>query len=149
MTPIEPEPGACGPSTTSDPPPSLVLRRPFAAEPVRRVMELVGRRWTLLIFAELSDGPLRRSHLRFRLRGVSDKVLTEVLRELEESDLVTRTYYPGTPPRVDYGLTARGRQLTRRLASIVAWLLEGIPSESWADSDMSHLSETLVDEPTA
>lgn len=110
---------------------ALVLRRPFDAEPVRRVVELVGRRWTLQILAELSDGPLRRSHLRFQLRGVSDKVLTEALRNLEAADLVSRAYYGGAPPRVDYALTARGHRLTRRLAAVASLLLDGVPSEQW------------------
>lgn len=105
------------------PPQSRLLRTQFEAEPFKRAMELIGRRWTLQIFAALADGPLRRTHLRIRVGSVSDKVLTDILRDLERSNLIMRTYHPGTPPRVDYGLTGDGQLLTRRLATLATTML--------------------------
>lgn len=125
MQPRTPE--TTGPTSTpsADVSRTLILREPFDAAETRRIMELLARRWTLQILAELADGPLRRNRLSDRIPGVSEKVLTDTLRELEWNSIVQRTFYEGTPPRVDYAMTERGELLTKRLARLVAWILSG------------------------
>lgn len=130
------EPGGTDRVTCPSPSPDvrsrLALRAGFDADITRQLIELLGRRWTLQILAELSGGPLRRSRLRDRIDGCSEKMLTERLRELESAGLVTREYFEGTPPRVDYGLSPRGEKLTRKLARLASWALQGVPAEDWS-----------------
>jgi DNA-binding HxlR family transcriptional regulator len=89
---------------------------------VREAVELLAKRWTLPVLALLWDGPLRRVHIREELAGISDKVLTGALRNLEESGVVTRRFYEAVPPRVEYELTAKGRSLAIPLISIAEWV---------------------------
>ena len=77
--------------------------------PVRRAMEMLGGKWTLLIIHALGDERLRFAELRRRVPGISDKMLTQELRALAGHGLVRRHDHGEVPPRVDYVLTARGR----------------------------------------
>lgn len=87
-----------------------------SALPVR-----VGDKWTAKILVCLRDGPRRFTELQVPLAPVTPKVLTESLRAMERDGLVTRTGYPGIPPRVEYALTALGRSLFAPLAASCAW----------------------------
>ncbi len=89
--------------------------------PSRTVLALISDKWTILIFCALRDGPMRFGELRRRLEGISQKVLTATLRELERSGLVARTVYPTTPPRVEYSLTHLGRSLDEPLLAVKKW----------------------------
>ena len=73
-------------------------------------MSLLGGKWTLLLIHGLRDGRLRFAELRRRTPGISDKMLTQELKRLEANGLVSRRDYGEIPPRVDYVLTARGRE---------------------------------------
>ena len=73
-------------------------------------MEMLGGKWTLLIVHALGGDRLRFAELRRRVPGISDKMLTQELRALAENGLVARHDYGEVPPRVDYLLTARGRE---------------------------------------
>jgi DNA-binding HxlR family transcriptional regulator len=74
-------------------------------------MDLVGRKWALLIVADLLEGPRRFTEIARSLSEANPKLVTARLRELEASGLVSRTTYAEVPPRVEYELTERGRQL--------------------------------------
>ncbi len=95
--------------------------------PSRELMELLGSRWTLLIFCALADGPRRSGELERMLKGVSRRVLTERLRQLEQFRLVQRTSYSEVPPRVDYRLTDHGVALAALVRKLEQWLIETYP----------------------
>ena len=103
--------------------------------PSRLILDRIADKWVALILAALgSDGshqpggacagdprPMRYSELLRLLAGVSQKMLTQTLRDLERDGLVTRTIYPEIPPRVEYELTALGRTLCGPLGSLTQW----------------------------
>lgn len=89
--------------------------------PFQRAIELIGKRWTGAVIRALLAGPARFNHLLIGIPGISDRVLTERLRELEMEGMVERLVDPGPPVRVSYRLTARGRALSPVIASVDAW----------------------------
>ncbi len=84
-------------------------------------IELVGRRWAGAILAALAEGPMRFGELCRAVPGLSDRLLSQRLRELEEEGLVERTVEPGSPVRVSYELTEKGADLKTALAELKAW----------------------------
>ncbi|MDQ3698657.1 MAG: helix-turn-helix transcriptional regulator [Gemmatimonadota bacterium] len=84
-------------------------------------VELIGRRWTGAIIRALFPGPARFNELRGTIPDISDRMLAERLREIEEEGLVIRTVIPDTPVRVEYELTAKGRSLEPAVQAISAW----------------------------
>ena len=80
-------------------------------EEVRRAADLLERRWLLSILFAALGGALRFNEFVDSIEGISPRMLTERLRDLEEAKLVERTVVPSTPPFVEYRLTAKGRQL--------------------------------------
>ena len=89
--------------------------------PVRRSMDVLGGKWTLLIIRDLLVEPRRFGELLITLGGVSPKVLTERLRSLEDGGILTRTVYPEIPLRVEYALTERGRELRPVIDALAVW----------------------------
>jgi DNA-binding HxlR family transcriptional regulator len=79
--------------------------------PIDLVIHVIGSRWTIAIVRDLAIKPRRPSELSKSLNGISAKTLTQRLRDLEEWKLVKRTAYQEIPPRVEYELTERGRDL--------------------------------------
>lgn len=95
---------------------------PYAADcPTRHVLDLIGNRWAVLIFGLLEDRPKRFSEMLHEIVGISQKMLTQTLRNLERDGLVTRTVYAEVPPRVEYALTPLGQTLIEPLTAIRAW----------------------------
>ena len=86
--------------------------------PVARAVAVLDGKWTMLVIRDLLDGTRRFGEQRRSLAGISPKTLTDRLRELEESGLVTRTMYAEIPPRVEYDLTERGRRLSPVLSAL-------------------------------
>jgi len=85
-------------------------------------MDLIGGKWkSVIVYHLLRDGTLRFNELRRRLTGITQRMLTRQLRELEEDDLVRRTVYAEVPPRVEYDLTDTGRSLEPVIAVLKAW----------------------------
>jgi DNA-binding HxlR family transcriptional regulator len=84
-------------------------------------VELVGRRWTGAILRVLMDGPLRFSEVSQTIPELSDRLLSERMKELESRGLVTRTVISGPPLRVRYELSEMGRELEPALTEIEAW----------------------------
>lgn len=83
--------------------------------------ELLGRKWTAQIVWALLEGPLRFSVLLEAVAGLSDKMLTRRLGELEQAGIVTRTYHAEIPPRVEYELTRAGLALHSVIAEMEQW----------------------------
>ena len=89
---------------------------------MREVLERIADKWTLLVIDELGDGELRFTRLRERVRGVSQKMLTKTLRQLERDGLVVRRVHAEVPPRVDYRLTPLGEALGEAVCGIWTWV---------------------------
>lgn len=86
-----------------------------------RAIELIGKRWTGAIVCALTERPMRYAELGKAVPGLSDRLLSQRLRELEEEGLVEREVQAGTPVRVTYGLTASGRELDPAIRELKAW----------------------------
>jgi DNA-binding HxlR family transcriptional regulator len=84
-------------------------------------VELIGRRWTGALIRALMDGPRRYAELRDAIPDLTDRMLSERLRELEAEGVVVRRVLPETPVRVEYELTEKGRALQASVAAIGAW----------------------------
>ena len=89
--------------------------------PVATTVALIGSKWKLLIIRHLLQRPWRFNELKRDLTGISQKVLTDSLRSMEEDGLITRTVYPEVPPRVEYALSDLGQTLKPILDSMVEW----------------------------
>ena len=84
-------------------------------------VELVGRRWTGAILRVLMDGPLRFSEIAQAVPELSDRLLSERMKELEARGIVERNVIPGPPLRVEYSLSRMGRELEPALAELQRW----------------------------
>jgi DNA-binding HxlR family transcriptional regulator len=89
--------------------------------PSRVLLDHITSRWAVLVVVALADRTLRWGELRRRLKGVTDKMLAQSLRTLEADGLVSREVFPEVPPRVDYSLTTRGRELAVLMLPLVDW----------------------------
>lgn len=92
-------------------------------------VELIGRRWTGAILRVLMQGSLRFSQVAHAVPELSDRLLSERMKELEARGVVVRTVHAGPPVRVEYGLSAMGRDLEPALREIQAW------ARRWLDRD--------------
>lgn len=91
------------------------------AAPMTELMGRIGGKWAIYVIIALTEKSMRFSELKRGIEGISQKMLTQTLRELEQDGLVTRTVTPSIPPRVDYELTQLGRELQEPLAAVGAW----------------------------
>ncbi|MET1018602.1 MAG: helix-turn-helix domain-containing protein [Microterricola sp.] len=91
---------------------------------IRDLLARIGDKWTLLVIGMLDDGPQRFTVLQRNVKGISHRMLTQTLRQLERDGLVSRTSYPEIPPRVEYELTALGRTLEQPALALVTWAAE-------------------------
>ena len=89
--------------------------------PVATTVQLIGNKWKLLILRDLLARPWRFNELRRDLDGISQKVLTESLRSLEEDGIVSRTVHAEVPPRVEYALTDLGESMRPILDAMQVW----------------------------
>ncbi len=90
--------------------------------PSQGILTLIGSKWSMLILCALRAGPARTHALKRRLDGVSAKMLTQTLRELERHGIVQRRDYREVPPRVEYSLTPLGRSLSTLVVEIENWV---------------------------
>lgn len=95
-----------------------------AACPSRSVLELISGKWPLLIVPLLAQGPERNNELLRKVDGISQKMLSQTLRELEHNGLVERIDYRTVPPHVEYRLTELGQSLSRTLSAVDRWAEE-------------------------
>lgn len=84
-------------------------------------MELIGKKWTGLIIRVLMGGPKRFKEIKQQIPGMSDRMLTERMKELGESGVLIRRVYPDIPVRIEYELSTKGKKLEPVIESIQAW----------------------------
>ena len=89
--------------------------------PVATTVSIIGSKWKLLIIRNLLDRPWRFNELKKDLEGISQKVLTDALRSMEEDGIITRTVYPEVPPRVEYALSELGESMRPILDAMKDW----------------------------
>ena len=90
--------------------------------PSRELLDRIGDKWSVLIIGELADhAPHRFAQIRDRIGGVSDKMLTQTLRNLEQDGLIEREVFAEVPPRVQYQLTPLGRTLQEPIRALRDW----------------------------
>ncbi|HUQ11192.1 MAG TPA: helix-turn-helix domain-containing protein [Steroidobacteraceae bacterium] len=90
--------------------------------PSQGILALIGSKWSMLILCALRSGPKRTGELKRRLDGVSAKMLTQTLRELERHGIVEREDFGEVPPRVEYRLSLLGRSLAGLVIEIENWV---------------------------
>lgn len=100
-------------------------------EHYQRAAELIGGRWTAAIVRVLLGGVHHFSEIRAAVPGLSDRMLSERLRELEREGIVLRTVIPEVPVRVEYSLTEKGKGLSPVMDAIIAWI------SSWSATEPS------------
>jgi DNA-binding HxlR family transcriptional regulator len=97
--------------------------------PSRQALELIASKWALLVIPALAEGPVRNNELMRRIEGISQKMLTQTLKELVRNGLVLRFDRQTVPPHVEYQLSALGQSLSETL----------IPLDNWAERNHQNL----------
>ncbi|GAA1694088.1 winged helix-turn-helix transcriptional regulator [Fodinicola feengrottensis] len=88
---------------------------------VREVLDRVGGKWSIQILVDATRGPVRFTELERGIEGISRRMLTLTLRNLERDGLITRTVYPTVPPKVEYTATEMARELYDSLVTLTTW----------------------------
>ena len=114
---------------------------------VRTILDRIADKWSLLVICVLADGTQRFSELKREIDGISQRMLTLTLRQLEREGLVTRTVFPVVPPRVDYELTELGATLLDTIQALVAWA--GKHGNEIKDARAAYDARAEADEPAA
>ncbi len=99
----------------------MVAKKDLPACPVATTVDIIGNKWKLLILRDILAGPKRFGELRKSLEGISQKVLTDNLRGMEQDGILTRTVYPEVPPRVEYGLSELGETMRPIISAMEGW----------------------------
>ena len=99
----------------------MITREEMPACPVATTVQLIGSKWKILIIRNLMGRPWRFNELKKDLEGVSQKVLTDSLRSMEEDGIVIRTVYPEVPPRVEYSLSELGESMRPIIKAMEIW----------------------------
>jgi DNA-binding HxlR family transcriptional regulator len=105
----------------------------------RRVLEIISSKWTALVIYALEDGSKHYGEVQRRIEGVSKKMLTKTLRQLERDGLVKREVHPSVPPTVEYSLTPLGETLIPHMRGLKQWTNDHYPLVEQARSDYDHL----------
>lgn len=95
---------------------------------IREVLDRIGDKWSLLVIGTLMDGRLRFTELQHHIPGISQRMLTLTLRQLERDGLIERTVHAEVPPRVEYELTSVGRTLIEPSLALASWAIANYPS---------------------
>jgi DNA-binding HxlR family transcriptional regulator len=114
---------------------------PSDCRAVSDVLARIGDKWSVLVVSRLGAGPLRFNELRRAIGGISQRMLTLTLRGLERDGLITRTVFPTIPPRVDYALTALGRDLLTPVSALGAWAIRNQPKIARAREQFDGICE--------
>jgi DNA-binding HxlR family transcriptional regulator len=101
----------------------------------RHALELISGKWTMLILPALRERPMRNAELLRKIGGISQKVLTETLRDLERNGLVIREDRRTLPPHVEYRLSPLGRSLSEALVALDRWAERNFPALDAARED--------------
>jgi DNA-binding HxlR family transcriptional regulator len=89
--------------------------------PVEATLDVIGGKWKAVVLYHLMSGTLRFNEIRKRLNGITQRMLTKQLRELEEAGLIARKIYPVVPPKVEYSLTKKGLTLRPVIRALEVW----------------------------
>ena len=123
--------------SSSEPAPRTAASKAAGCCPLyHEAVELIGRRWTGAILRVLMDGPLRFSEIGHAVPELSDRLLSERMKELEARGVVERTVIPGPPLRVEYSLSRMGRELEPALAELQRW------AGRWLGADREQMDPT-------
>ena len=104
-------------------------------------IQLLGKRWTGLILDSLMEGPRRFCELTATVEGLSDRVLSDRLRELEAENIVERVVYPQIPVRIEYSLTEKGRDLKPVVQAIHEWAQQWIELPHTSEEDITEYNK--------
>jgi DNA-binding HxlR family transcriptional regulator len=110
------------------------------------ILNRIGDKWSVMVVGHLTRKTMRFNELRHSIGGISQRMLTLTLRNLERDGLVTRTVYPEIPPRVEYQLTELGRTLTDPLDTLWNWAAQHMSSVNEARSNYDRV-HTATAEP--
>ena len=110
--------------------------------PVRDVLDKISGKWSTLMLLALADGPTRFGQLRRMLPDISQRMLTQTLRDLQRDGYVHREVFPTQPPSVEYSLTPLGRSLLEPLQQLVGWAVTHHTNIRAARSDFARETET-------
>ncbi|HEY1634546.1 MAG TPA: helix-turn-helix domain-containing protein [Acidimicrobiales bacterium] len=113
---------------------------------VRQVLDRVGDKWSILVICLLARGTRRFTELQRETDGISQRMLTLTLRQLERDGLVARTVHAVVPPRVDYELTELGGTLLASVQSLTTWAIEHRPDIATARADYDARRSSLDSE---
>jgi DNA-binding HxlR family transcriptional regulator len=103
---------------------------------IRNVLDRIADKWTLLVVTTLEPGRMRFTQLQRHIPGISQRMLTLTLRNLERDGLVTREVFAEVPPRVEYELSTMGRSLIGPAITLADWAIENLPAIE--ESRVSH-----------
>jgi DNA-binding HxlR family transcriptional regulator len=108
--------------------------------PSRQILALIGSKWSMLVVCLLRAGPLRSGAIKRRLDGISQKMLTQTLRELERHGIVKRIDHAEVPPHVEYQLTRLGQSLAALVQQLEDWVVANysrmnVAAESYATQE--------------
>jgi DNA-binding HxlR family transcriptional regulator len=117
------------------------MHLPADCRAVSDILARIGDKWSVLVVSRLGDGPKRFNELRREIGGISQRMLTLTLRGLERDGLITRTVFPTVPPRVDYELTALGRDLLNPVSALGAWAIRNQPKIARAREQFDGICE--------
>ena len=121
----------------------MTIEPKYLAGDCRRVADIlarVGDKWTVLVLMAIGDRRVRFGKLHRAINGISQRMLTVTLRNLERDGILTRTVYPTIPPRVEYELSERGRSFKLALAPIGKWVIENRPTSKRRASESASKS---------
>lgn len=102
----------------------MLTKDEMPACPVATTVQMIGSKWKLLIMRNLLVRPWRFNELKKNLEGISQKVLTDSLRSMEDDGIIIRTVYPEVPPRVEYALSELGESMRPIIKSMEQWGLD-------------------------
>jgi DNA-binding HxlR family transcriptional regulator len=109
------------------------------------ILNRIGDKWSVMVVGQLTRKTMRFNELRHTIGGISQRMLTLTLRNLERDGLVTRTVYPEIPPRVEYQLTELGRTLTGPLDTLWNWAAEHMSSVNVARENYDRVHEAAAE----
>ena len=111
---------------------------------ISNLLSRIGDKWSVLIISRLGEGPRRFNEIKRMIGGISQRMLTLTLRNLERDGLVSRKVTPTVPPRVDYALTDLGRDLLVPVSALSDWAIQHTPciEAARAQFDASETAET-------
>lgn len=120
------------------------IRRHNVCPHFHRAVELVGRRWTGAILSALLGGATRFTDIVHAVPGLSDRLLSERLKELEAEGIIDRIVHPDTPVRIEYQLTEKGRDLYSVMDAITKWAYRWLPEQCETQPEEFQAAEALL-----